>query len=286
MISSSTTAMPRMRLMLRKRRQRRQKPRICWRFQKAVHEGISGEKNDAMKKTKEQLKRLFANGSMPDGDSFGQLIDSLALDASLSGLADKLNQAIADADARLAQALLDSDGKTRQALTDSTAKTRQALTELQAKVKQALLDADAKTTQRLQDADAKTTQQLLDAENRVAQKLAELEAGQGANTLSVPADGQWHTIVNGTTACAAFTVIACASGAGQEQAITHANAVSTASGGGLCSIRQTRSFAGWGFWRRISLRWSKQALQIRTHAKYKPVNGAIPAIQYHLTRLW
>ncbi|WP_316815115.1 hypothetical protein [Pedobacter nyackensis] len=102
----------------------------------------------------------------------------------------------------------------------------------------------------------------------------------------VPANGQWHTIIDGLDNCQAFEVIA---RTGKKRsgkfAILHAYALS-AFGKSRSKIRKTSAYYGF-FWNKISIRWKSKsthdyALQLRTNCNY----GTPIAIDYKVTRLW
>jgi hypothetical protein len=114
----------------------------------------------------------------------------------------------------------------------------------------------------------------------------------------VPADGGWHPILSGLSSCQAFEVVASASGAStsRNHALTHAIAVTAASGGSK-SIQHTYSYDGWYWRRKIHLKWQASggwfaknpdySLCVRTGLNYgKSDDGKPVMIRYHMTRLW
>ncbi|MBZ5522858.1 MAG: hypothetical protein LAP21_11525 [Acidobacteriia bacterium] len=116
--------------------------------------------------------------------------------------------------------------------------------------------------------------------------------------LQAPADGRWHPIITGLNSYQAFEVVASATGtnASSDHAITHAIAVGGVSGGHK-SIRQTFSYDGWYWRRKISFKWqaggglfgksSDYSLCVRTGRNFgKGDDGKPVMIRYHITRLW
>ncbi|MCJ8208330.1 hypothetical protein MUY27_01330 [Mucilaginibacter sp. RS28] len=100
-----------------------------------------------------------------------------------------------------------------------------------------------------------------------------------------PADGKWHTIVEGLDNCNAFEVVARAGKKGTGKfSMMHAIAVSAygRSGG---KIKKVSSCFGF-FWNKLNLRWRgtthDYSLQIRTNTNYGPEAYAY----YTLTKLW
>ncbi|MBB5636874.1 hypothetical protein HDF26_001700 [Pedobacter cryoconitis] len=102
----------------------------------------------------------------------------------------------------------------------------------------------------------------------------------------IPADGKWHTIIDGLDNCQAFEVMA---RTGKKRsgkfAILHAYALS-AFGGSRNKIRKTSAYYGF-FWNKIGIRWKSKnthdyALQLRTNCNY----GTAIFIDYKVTRLW
>lgn len=101
----------------------------------------------------------------------------------------------------------------------------------------------------------------------------------------VPADGQWHTIVDGLDNCNAFEVVARTGKRGTGKfAILHAIALS-AFGGSRSKIRKTSAHYGF-FWNKLKLRWRgtthNYSLQLKTGNNY----GEDIDIYYHISKLW
>ena len=129
----------------------------------------------------------------------------------------------------------------------------------------------------------------LEVEGTVA---AQARVGTYNNTSEVPADGEWHIILDDLEACHAFEIVAKAEGVKKrgKYAISHAIAVSTHGNMGS-SIRITQAYYGW-VWHRIKFRWRKAAhgryrLETKTVGHYGMDNDdeVIP-IKFHITSLW
>lgn len=114
----------------------------------------------------------------------------------------------------------------------------------------------------------------------------------GANSMvgtyelsTVPADGSWHNIITGLNGCCAFEIMA---QVGKEKtgkyALVHAHALSTF-GRSRNKIKITQAHYGW-WWNKIALRWAgttyNYSLQIKTRSNY----GADQEIKFHVTKLW
>lgn len=105
-------------------------------------------------------------------------------------------------------------------------------------------------------------------------------------TGSVPADGSWHSIVGGLDNCQAFEVVARAGNKGNGKfSIIHAIALSTY-GRSKSKIRKTCAHYGF-FWNKLKIRWKAHSthnyhLQVRTNCNY----GYDAKIFYSVTKLW
>lgn len=103
---------------------------------------------------------------------------------------------------------------------------------------------------------------------------------------SVLADGRWHSILKDLDNCQAFEVIARAGAKGKGKfAMMHAIALS-AYGRSKSKIRKTRAHYGF-VWNKLNLRWKgdnthQYHLQLRTNCNY----GPNVSIFYSLTKLW
>ena len=109
---------------------------------------------------------------------------------------------------------------------------------------------------------------------------------------AVPADGEWHILIDDLEGCHAFELVAKAQGVQKrgKYAITHAIAVSTH--GNLASnIRNTQAYYGW-IWHRIKFRWKKTnnglyRLELKTVGHYGlDENNDVIQIKCHVTSLW
>lgn len=102
----------------------------------------------------------------------------------------------------------------------------------------------------------------------------------------VPADGNWHSIIEGLDNCHAFEIIARTGKKGSGKfAILHAYALS-AFGRSHSSIRKVSAHYG-SFWNKIKIRWKSNgthdyALQLRTSRNY----GKEVYLYYKVSKLW
>ncbi|MES2004842.1 MAG: adhesin [Bacteroidota bacterium] len=101
----------------------------------------------------------------------------------------------------------------------------------------------------------------------------------------VPADGKWHSILEGLDNCSAFEVMARTGKKGTGKfAILHAFALS-AFGRSKSRIRKTSAHYGF-FWNKLNLRFRgtthNYSLQLRTNTNY----GSDIDIYYKITNLW
>ena len=117
----------------------------------------------------------------------------------------------------------------------------------------------------------------------------------------VAADGKWHDIIEGLDNCNAFEIVARTGLKGTGKfAIVHAIAMSTFGGrrswlqrifgGSRNRIRRTSAHYGF-IWNRLRLRWkgetNKYSLQIKTSNNYgKDADDNAVEIYYNITKLW
>jgi len=120
----------------------------------------------------------------------------------------------------------------------------------------------------------------------------QLPRAQSLVRAQVPADGRWHTILSGLNDCYAFEIVASASGkvGSNNHAITHAIVLLSFEGYAK-GIRQTASYRGWYWGRRIRLAWRRHGdhydLRMRTGCSFGLDEEGNPVmIQFHATRLW
>lgn len=106
----------------------------------------------------------------------------------------------------------------------------------------------------------------------------------------VPADGNWHTIIDKLTGCHAFEIVArAAAGKGRgKYAMAHALAVS-AYGSSSSKVKVTQSWYG-SFWNRIKFRWrgtpSSYRLEMKTRSHYGLNKDKPYYILFHACSLW
>ncbi|MEM6828969.1 MAG: adhesin [Bacteroidota bacterium] len=102
----------------------------------------------------------------------------------------------------------------------------------------------------------------------------------------VPADAQWHSIVDGLTGCHCFEIVAKAEGAPKKgrYAMAHAIAVSCY-GAPSSKVKITQSFYG-HFRHRIKFRWRGSAENYRLEMKTLRHYNDDSMIRYHVCNLW
>jgi hypothetical protein len=109
---------------------------------------------------------------------------------------------------------------------------------------------------------------------------------------AVPADSEWHIVLDDLEGCNSFEIVAKAEGAKKrgKYAMAHAIAVNTHNSVSN-KIRVTQAYYGW-YWHRIKFRWkrspnNKYRLEIRTVGHYgtDDKNNVIQ-IKYHISSLW
>jgi len=102
---------------------------------------------------------------------------------------------------------------------------------------------------------------------------------------TIAADGKWHSIITDLDGCSAFEIVA---QVGKEKhgkyALLHGHALSTF-GKSRSRIKCIQAHYGW-WWNKLSLRWHGStydyALQLRTRSNY----GSNEEIKFYITKLW
>jgi hypothetical protein len=261
--------------------------------------GKQQEAGSASVKSRKELKELFKNGSLPDQNSFGCLIDSLVHrnDVWAQGPA---NGAVPDpapggnhritAMNRAWYVYVDSQNNLVVAESDA------ARLRINANDRVEIGGPDAPFALQV---NGWTGLGMRIGTYSPAEETRKEYPSKALVGLQVPADGNWHPIVSGLAGCQALEVVACATGAATSglHAITHAIAV-TAASGGRNSIRSTLSYDGWYWRRKISFRWQANgggwfkkgadySLCVRTGCNFgKGDDGKPIMIRYHITRMW
>jgi hypothetical protein len=214
--------------------------------------------NQAPIKSKDELKGYFRNGMMPDEDRFADLID----------------------------AMVHRDDLARAALAPRPEPKAEAVVPV--------------LPPQPQDPVPARTQEPAPGWSLAAARFGAFRQGAGKplppvdslDPCTVPADGQRRAILTDLAGCHAFEIVASASGRsdGRCHAVTHA-VVLLSLQGHASGIRQTCSYAGWDWRRRIRLRWARYygnfELTIGTGVDFGVDDDARAAlIRYHVTRLW
>ena len=100
----------------------------------------------------------------------------------------------------------------------------------------------------------------------------------------VPADGQWHPVVEKLDGCHAFEITAGAGRVGEGRyALVHATAINTFNGKGKITTTQAHFDSRCN---RIRLRWQGERHNYRLEIRTSRAYGGDAAIRYHLGKLW
>lgn len=121
---------------------------------------------------------------------------------------------------------------------------------------------------------------------------AKARVGTFKSSTGIPADAEWHVVLDSLEGCQAFEIVAKVEGVKKrgKYAMAHCVAV-CANGGRQNNIRVTQACYGW-FWHRIMFRWRRDrngsfVLEMKTKSHYgvDNENNSIN-VQYHITSLW
>jgi len=119
----------------------------------------------------------------------------------------------------------------------------------------------------------------------------------------VPADGEWHTLLENLEGCQAFEGMAhIIDDMSERYALTHATLLLSDNGGDKCRVVSTSAGSKWlwGKWlNKIQFRWQKEALltaegeeitkyhlQIRSRTRYGLLEGEPHYIFFRLSKIW
>lgn len=103
---------------------------------------------------------------------------------------------------------------------------------------------------------------------------------------TIPANGQWHAILDNLDGCNAFEVVAQVGGPKTgKHALLHATAIGTF-GQHKNRIRRTQSSYGWWWWNRLAIRWRGSQHNYRLELKAKSNYGDDIHVKFHVTKLW
>lgn len=126
--------------------------------------------------------------------------------------------------------------------------------------------------------------QKLEVEGLIASKgrMGTFKAGK------VPADGKWHDILDGLTGCHAYEIMAYAGKKHKgKYALMHATAISTY-GNSKSKINKTCGYYGawWNRWNKINLRWIGETFDFRLQIKTMSNYGDGSQITFKIAKLW
>ena len=219
---------------------------------------------------RESLKSLFSNGSRPDENNFGSLIDSMVNivdDGTSSRRVLSFHEKNQD-DLPAWRLELAQDGSKGLEIVEPVSETeKQTRLFFEKGGKIGVGTEKPNTTLEVNG--------ILGTSSRVGTyKIA-----------TVPADGSWHNIVTGLTGCNAFEVMA---QVGKEKsgryALLHAHALSTF-GKSRNKIRITQAHYGW-WWNKLAIRWTGSTFDYRLQLKTRSDYGAGQKVRFYVTKLW
>ena len=231
------------------------------------------------------LKSIFSNGSRPNGNNFGSLIDSMVNKVD-DGISKNLKDGL----------ILSPEGKEFNRLVsfyekiqDDTPKWSMDFVEQGSKglgIVEPISDTESKTRlffEKGGNIGVGTTQPKTTFE---VNGTLGVSSRVGTHKLAtIPADGAWHDILTKLDGCCAFEIMA---QVGKEKtgkyALLHSHALSTF-GKSRNKIKTTQAHYGW-WWNKLALRWTgstyNYSLQLKTRSNY----GSDQEVKFHITKLW
>jgi len=108
--------------------------------------------------------------------------------------------------------------------------------------------------------------------SQVSDRLQQYMKKQKTNSLTLPADGKWQTILIDLNGLSAFEIIGHAQGTkgGGRYSVIHSIALNAYNGKGR--INSSCDYYGWRYWNRLKLRWIgnpfNYQMQIRTCSNF------------------
>lgn len=231
------------------------------------------------------LKSVFSNGSRPNENNFGSLIDSMVNKVD-DGISKNLKDGL----------ILSPEGEESDRLVSFYEKIQDDLPEWGIELAQEGQQGLG-ITEPITATETKTRLFFEKGGNigvNTTQPKTTLEVNGilGTNTRigtykisTIPADGSWHNIITDLNGCCAFEIMA---QVGKEKtgkyALLHAHALSTF-GKSRSKIKTTQAHYGW-WWNKLALRWVgttyNYSLQLRTRSNY----GAGQEVKFYITKLW
>ena len=234
---------------------------------------------------RDSLKSVFSNGSRPNENNFGSLIDSMVNKVD-DGISKNLKDGL----------ILSPEGEESDRLVSFYEKIQDDLPqwgiELVQEGQQGL-----GITEPITPTETKTRLFFekggnIGVNTSQPQTTFEVNGILGTNSRvgtykisTIPADGAWHDVITELNGCCAFEIMA---QVGKEKtgkyALLHAHALSTF-GKSRNKIKTTQAHYGW-WWNKLAIRWTgttyNYSLQLKTRSNY----GADQEVKFYITKLW
>ena len=244
------------------------------------------------KKTKldnrETLKNYFKNGARPSEENFGSLIDSMinkADDGISKNLTDGLLLAPEGEDSNRTLSFINKIGEERPAWSVELLKGETpGLGIMQPTSNNTQEDETRMFFHNNGNIGIHTDTPKTDLE---VNGILGIQSRIGTYKFAaVPADGSWHTVIDGLDGINGFEVMAQVGlNRTGKHALLHAMAFATF-GQFKNRIRRTQASFGWWWWNRLAIRWTgsqdNYKLQLKTRSNY----GKDVKIKFYITKLW
>ena len=231
---------------------------------------------------RDSLKEYFKNGSRPNSDNFGSLIDSM-----VNKVDDRISKNIKDG------LILCPEGKE----SDRVISFYKEITDAKPVWSFSLQGDNDMSIGETDASDSKASMFFKPGGNvgvNTSTPKAQLEvegilgytSKVGTYKLgAIPADGNWHDIITSLNGYSALELVAqVGKKKSGKHALLHAHALSTF-GKSRSKIRKTQAYYGW-WWNKIALRWRGDTFNYRLQMKTCSDYGKDQMIRFHISKLW